>query len=93
MADYSVVGNYLRPFWNRYVSYDWKFGLALILLICVTRFILLMRANVTGSYQVIAAVMVVSALGHRHVPGEPAVLLFQTIHRFPAGGHPLPCRL
>lgn len=52
----------LRTFWGRFFRYDWKFGLALILLICIPRFILVMRANMTGSYQVIALVMVVSAL-------------------------------
>jgi membrane protease YdiL (CAAX protease family) len=54
--------NVLRPFWSRYFSYDWKFGLVLILLICIPRFILVMRANVTGSYQVIGIIMVLSAL-------------------------------
>ncbi|MGW8317026.1 MAG: CPBP family intramembrane glutamic endopeptidase [Bacteroidales bacterium] len=54
--------NVLRPFWSRLLRYDWKLGLALILLICVPRFILVMRANMTGSYQLIGIVMVVSAL-------------------------------
>jgi len=54
--------NVLRPIWSRYFSYNWKFGLALVLLICIPRFILVMQANVTGSYQVIGIVMAVSAL-------------------------------
>ena len=54
--------NVLRPIWSRYFSYNWKFGLALVLLICIPRFMLVMRANVTGSYQVIGIVMTVSAL-------------------------------
>jgi membrane protease YdiL (CAAX protease family) len=54
--------NDLRSFWSRYFSYSWKFGLVLILLICVPRFIYVLRANVTGSYQVIGIIMVVSAL-------------------------------
>lgn len=54
--------NVLRPFWSRHFSYDWKLGLVLILLICIPRFFLVMRANMTGSYQLIGIVMVVSAL-------------------------------
>ena len=54
--------NGLRSFWSRYFSYGWKFGLVLILLICVPRFALVLRANVTGSYQVIGIIMVISAL-------------------------------
>lgn len=52
----------LRGFWGRFFSFNWKFGLALILLVCVPRFILVLRANMTGSYQVIGIVMLVSAL-------------------------------
>lgn len=62
MADRNSTSDALRPFWNRHFSYDWKFGLVLVLLICVPRFALVMRANVTGSYQLIGIVMGISAL-------------------------------
>lgn len=59
---YKLMITELRPFWNRYFSYSWKFGLVLILLVCVPRFIFVLRANLTGSYQVIGIIMFLSAL-------------------------------
>lgn len=52
----------LKPFWNRFFGFNWKFGLLLILVVCIPRFILVLNANVTGSYNSIALVMIVSAL-------------------------------
>ena len=54
--------NELRPLWNRYFSFDWKFGLFLILIICIPRFILVLEANSSGNYSSIGAIMVFSAL-------------------------------
>ena len=52
----------LRPFWNRYFNFNWKFGLFLILIICIPRFILVLNANETGNYSLIGLVMFISAL-------------------------------
>jgi membrane protease YdiL (CAAX protease family) len=52
----------LRPLWNRLFSFDWKFGLFLILIVCIPRFILVLYANASGSYGYIGLVMVISAL-------------------------------
>ena len=54
--------NELRPFWNRIFSFNWKFGLFLILLICIPRFFLVLHANSSGSYGSIGLIMVISAL-------------------------------
>ncbi len=52
----------LRPFWRKAFEFNWKFGLFLILIICIPRFILVLRANVTGNYGSIGLVMLVSAV-------------------------------
>ncbi|PCH76772.1 MAG: CPBP family intramembrane metalloprotease [Flavobacteriaceae bacterium] len=52
----------LRPFWNRYFKFDWKFGLLLLLIVCVTRFVLVLKANETGNYSLIGLVMFLSAI-------------------------------
>ncbi len=52
----------LRPFWNRIFNFDWKFGLFLILLVCIPRFILVLNANATQNYSYIALIMVISAI-------------------------------
>lgn len=54
--------NALRPFWNRFFSFDWKFGLLLTLLVCIPRFILVLNANVTGSYALIGLIMIVYSI-------------------------------
>ena len=52
----------LKPFWNRIVDFNWKFGLFLIILICIPRFILVLKANQTGSYSLIGIIMMFSAI-------------------------------
>jgi len=52
----------LKPFWNKYFRFDWKFGLFLVLIICVPRFFLVLNANQTGNYGPIGIIMFVSAL-------------------------------
>lgn len=54
--------NELRPFWNRYFTFDWKFGLLLLLIICIPRFVLVLEANSSGNYSAIGAIMVFSAI-------------------------------
>lgn len=52
----------LRPLWNKLFTFNWKFGLFLIVLICVPRFILVLQANKSGSYGAIGLIMLISAL-------------------------------
>lgn len=52
----------LRPLWARFFKFNWKFGLILILIICIPRFILVLYANSSGNYSLIALIMVISAL-------------------------------
>lgn len=52
----------LRPYWRKIFTFNWKLGLFLILLICIPRFILVLRANASGNYSSIGAVMVISAI-------------------------------
>lgn len=52
----------LRPFWRKFFSFDWKFGLFLIMIVCIPRFVLVLNANTTGNYGSIGIVMLVSAI-------------------------------
>ena len=52
----------LRSLWSKKLSLNWKFGLFLILIVCVPRFILVLHANVSGSYGLIGIVMFISVL-------------------------------
>ncbi|HAQ21857.1 MAG TPA: CPBP family intramembrane metalloprotease [Prolixibacteraceae bacterium] len=54
--------NELRPFWKRIFSFNWKFGLFLILIVCIPRFILVMNANASGNYSAIGMIMFISAI-------------------------------
>lgn len=54
--------NELKPFWNRIFNFNWKFGLFLILIICIPRFILVLHANASGNYSYIGLIMVISAI-------------------------------
>jgi len=52
----------LRPFWNRIFNFNWKFGLFLILIICIPRFLLVLNANATQNYRYIGLIMIISAI-------------------------------
>ncbi len=52
----------LRPFWSRFFKFDWKFALALTLVVCAIRFILVLDANQSGNYGLIGIVMLISAI-------------------------------
>lgn len=54
--------NELKPFWSKIFNFNWKFGLFLILIICIPRFILVLHANETASYGYIGLIMVISAI-------------------------------
>lgn len=57
-----IAGIFLRPFWAKWFRFNWKFGLLLLVLICVPRFILVLNANVSGSYGSIGVLMLLSAI-------------------------------
>ena len=54
--------NELRPFWSKIFTFDWRFGLFLIIVVCVPRFILVLHANATANYSYIGLIMVISAI-------------------------------
>jgi uncharacterized protein len=54
--------NELRPFWAKLFNFNWKFGLFLIIIVCVPRFILVLIANQTGNYGSIGIIMFISAI-------------------------------
>jgi len=58
----KTMQNELRPFWSKLFSFNWKFGLFLILIVCIPRFILVLNANTTGNYGSIGLIMFVSAI-------------------------------
>ncbi|GJM63912.1 CPBP family intramembrane glutamic endopeptidase [Persicobacter diffluens] len=57
-----LASSTIKPIWRKVFTYDWKFGLFLILLICIPRFFLVLMANQTGNYGPIGAIMFGSAL-------------------------------
>ena len=52
----------LRPFWRKIFDFNWKFGLFLILSVCIPRFILVLLANASGNYSSIGLIMAISAI-------------------------------
>jgi membrane protease YdiL (CAAX protease family) len=54
--------NLLRPIWTKFFKFNWKFGTFLLLIVCISRFILVLDANARGNYDLIGAVMMLSAL-------------------------------
>ncbi len=56
------MDNELRPFWSRIFSYNWKFGLFLIFIICIPRFIFVLNANSGGNNGYIGLIMTISAI-------------------------------
>ena len=56
------MDNELRPFWNRIFSFNWKFGIFLILIVCIPRFMLVLNANASGNYSSIGLIMTISAI-------------------------------
>lgn len=56
------MGNELKPFWSKIFTFNWKFGLFLILIICIPRFLLVLQANATSNYTSIGLIMLISAI-------------------------------
>jgi len=51
-----------RPFWTRFFSFNWRFGLFLLFIVCIPRFLLVLHANESGKYGAIGILMLISAL-------------------------------
>ena len=54
--------NELRPFWRQFFFFNWKFGLLLIFIICIPRFILVLNANETANYSLLGLVMMICVI-------------------------------
>ena len=54
--------NELRSFWRKIFNFNWKFGLFLILIVCIPRFVLVLKANETANYSFIGLIMTISAI-------------------------------
>jgi hypothetical protein len=52
----------LKSFWEKFFDFDWKFGLFLILVVCIPRFVLVLNANASGNYGSLGLIMVISAI-------------------------------
>jgi hypothetical protein len=52
----------LRLIWNKLFHFNWAFGLLMLVAICVPRFWMALKANMTGNYDNIGAVMAISAI-------------------------------
>jgi membrane protease YdiL (CAAX protease family) len=73
----------LKPFWSKYFNYDWKFGLFLVAIICIPRFILVLDANKNMDYRYMGLIMVISAI----IP-----FIFLSGHGRKAIGLTMPCK-
>lgn len=58
----DIMESGLKLFWTRFFKPDWKFGLFLLLIICIPRFALVLNANETGNYSSIGVIMFISAI-------------------------------
>ncbi|WP_419213082.1 hypothetical protein ACNR9Q_02815 [Maribacter sp. X9] len=54
--------NELKPIWRRVFNFNWKFGLFLILLICIPRFVLVLHGNVIGNMQFVGIMMLMMVI-------------------------------
>ena len=49
----------LRKCWLRFFNYDWKFGIFLILLFGIPRFIMVLQTNISGSYGLVSIIFMI----------------------------------
>lgn len=49
----------LRSSWSNFLTYNWKFGILLILLLGIPRFIIVLDANITGNYRWVSIIFMV----------------------------------
>ena len=65
----------LRPLWQRVLKYNWSFGLLLILVMGIPRFIVVLHANVTGNYKAVSFIFVLMML-------SPLIFLTREARRY-----------
>jgi len=51
--------NALKEFWASKLKFNWIFGLALIFILGIPRFIVVLRANVTGNFQLVIIIFLI----------------------------------
>lgn len=56
-----MMDNGLKPLWSKIFNFNWKFGLFLILVICVPRFFLVLHGNRIGDMHYVGMIMLVMA--------------------------------
>ena len=56
------MGRDFNFIWNKFLKFDWKFGLILLLILCTVRFVIVLNANVTSSYSYVSLIMILYAL-------------------------------
>ena len=54
--------NELKPFWSKIFRFNWKFGLFLILLICIPRIAFVLHGNVIGNMQFVGIMMLIMTI-------------------------------
>ncbi|AIY13976.1 CPBP family intramembrane glutamic endopeptidase [Cellulophaga baltica] len=54
--------NNLKPFWSNIFDFNWKFGLFLILLLCIPRIVLVLYGNEIGNMQFVGIMMLIMAI-------------------------------
>lgn len=54
--------NELKPFWSKIFRFNWKFGLFLILLICIPRIAFVLHGNVIGNMQFVGIMMLIMSI-------------------------------
>ena len=48
----------LKPFWNHLIKSTWIFGLALIFVVGIPRFLMVLSANVSGHYHLLSLIFI-----------------------------------
>jgi membrane protease YdiL (CAAX protease family) len=84
----------LRAFWQKYFRYNWVFGLVLVLLLGIPRFIIVLNSNITGNYSRIgiiflfmwfSPVIFLSKSGRRYIGIKKPVNYYWLFYSFIAG--------
>lgn len=52
----------LRRYWSKFIVFDWKLGVFLILLFGIIRFVIVLNANLTGDFKYVSFIFVIMAL-------------------------------
>ncbi|MBD2700496.1 CPBP family intramembrane metalloprotease [Spirosoma sp. BT702] len=61
MPNQQSLQSELKPVWNRLFAFNWKFGILLLFVLCIPRFLLVLQANSSANYGSIGLIMLISA--------------------------------